>query len=129
MTSPRFTPASSAALPARHGADDRAGRCFSPRLSAMSGVTACTVTPSCARVTLPLVRSCSMTFFAMFDRNREADADVAVVARQNLRVDADQLAFGVDERAAGVAVVDRRVGLQEVLVAAVADGRSTAPWR
>src|SRR5438876_497790 len=54
-------------------------------------------------------------------RNREADADVAVVAREDLRVDPDQLALRVDERAARVAVVDRRVGLEEVLVAAVAD--------
>ena len=32
----------------------------------MSDVTFCTETPSCARVTLPFVRSCSITFFAMF---------------------------------------------------------------
>ncbi len=36
---------------------------------------------------------------------------------------------GVDERAAGVAVVDRRVGLQEVLIAAVAARPSSAPSR
>ena len=33
----------------------------------MSDVTCCTVTPSCERVTLPFVRSSSMTCFAMFD--------------------------------------------------------------
>ena len=40
--------------------------------------------------------------------------------RQNLRGDADQLAVGRHQRAAGVAAVDRRIGLQEVLIAAVA---------
>ena len=62
-----------------------------------------------------------MTLRRHVRRNREADADVAAGARQDLRVDADQLALGVHQRAARVAVVDRRVGLQEVLVAAVAD--------
>ena len=50
-------------------------------------------------------------------------------ARHDLRVDADQLALGVHQRAARVAVVDRRVGLQEVFVAAVAARRSTVPSR
>ena len=58
-----------------------------------------------------------MTLLRHVRRNREADADVAAGARQDLRVDADQLALRVHQRAAGVAVVDRRVGLQEVLVA------------
>ena len=39
---------------------------LSPRLSAMSDVTGCTVTPSCARDT-PGLRSWSMTWRAMFD--------------------------------------------------------------
>ena len=59
-------------------------------------------------------------------RNRKTDPDVAVRGRQDLRVDADQLALRVDERAAGVAVVDRRVGLQEVLEAAVAGAGGAA---
>ena len=52
------------------------------------------------------------------DRHREADADAAVAAAAaggDLRVDADDLAGRVDERAAGVAGVDRRVGLQHVV--------------
>src|SRR5690349_23311745 len=46
------------------------------------------------------------------DRDREADADVAVAspAGLDLRVDADHFAGGVDQRPAGVARVDRRVG-------------------
>ena len=87
-------------------------------------MTGCTVTPSCDRVDLAVgLRSCSITWLRHVRRDGEADPDVAVRARQDLRVDADQLALGVHERAAGVAVIDRRVGLQEVLVAAVADGR------
>ena len=43
--------------------------------------------------------------------HREADALAAAGARLDLLVDADHAAVGVDERAAGVAGVDRRVGL------------------
>src|SRR5580658_9702207 len=50
-------------------------------------------------------------------RDGEADADVAAAARQNRGVDADQLAAQIDQRAAGVARIDRGVGLDEVLVA------------
>ena len=59
-------------------------------------------------------------------RHREADADVAARRRQDLRVDADQLARGVHERAAGVALVDRRIGLQEVFIASVAEAGRAA---
>ena len=55
-------------------------------------------------------------------RDREADADVAallVAAGRDLRVDADHLAVRVEQRAAGVAGVDRRVGLDPAL-----DGRA-----
>ena len=40
------------------------------------------------------------------------------------RVDADELAAQVDERAAGIAGVDRRIGLDEVLVALRVDAAS-----
>src|SRR5581483_2361490 len=53
-------------------------------------------------------------------RNREADADVASVRRQNLRVDPDQLAARVHQRPARVALVNGRIGLEEVLEAAAA---------
>ena len=54
-------------------------------------------------------------------RHREADADVAARRPDDRGVDADQLAAQVDERAAGVAGVDRGVGLDELLVAVGAD--------
>jgi hypothetical protein len=51
------------------------------------------------------------------DRDREADADVAAGGTDDRRVDADELALEVDERAARVARIDRGVGLDEMLVA------------
>ena len=51
-------------------------------------------------------------------RDGEADAEVALltgVAGRNLRVDADHLAARVEQRPAGVAVVQRGVGLDRVL--------------
>ena len=50
-------------------------------------------------------------------RNGEADALIAFrPVRQDGGVDADQFAAVVDQRAAGVAGVNRRVGLNEVLI-------------
>jgi hypothetical protein len=48
-------------------------------------------------------------------RNGEADAQRTAAGRQDGRVDADQAPGGVDERAAGVAGIDRGIGLDEVL--------------
>ena len=48
-------------------------------------------------------------------RDREPDADVGAGVAGDLRVDADHLAGRVEERAAGVAVVDRGVGLDRVV--------------
>jgi hypothetical protein len=50
-------------------------------------------------------------------RYRETDPYVAPSLRENLRRHAYQLAFQVDERSARIAPVDRRVGLQKILVA------------
>ncbi len=52
------------------------------------------------------------------DRYGEADSDVAAGARQDGRIDADQLAAQIHQRAAGVAGIDRGVGLDEILIAA-----------
>ena len=54
-------------------------------------------------------------------RNGEADADIAAGLRQNLRVDADELSARVHQRAARIPVIDWRVGLEKILVAAVAN--------
>ena len=70
-----------------------------------------------------------MTFFAMFAGIAKPMPMLPPDGRQDLRVDADQLAARVDQRAAGVALVDRRVGLDEVLEAAVARAASRVPSR
>src|SRR5207302_5981035 len=57
-------------------------------------------------------------------RDREADADVAAGAREYRGVDPDQLAAQVHQRAAGVARIDRGVGLNEVLEAVGVDPRA-----
>ena len=54
-------------------------------------------------------------------RHREPDALIAAALREDRGVDADQLAACADQRAARVARIDRRVGLDEVLVGGDAD--------
>ena len=49
------------------------------------------------------------------DRYREADADVPAAATLDLRVDADHAALRVEQGAAGVALVQRGVGLDDVV--------------
>ena len=51
----------------------------------------------------------------------EADADGAAGRRVDRGVDADDLAGQVEHRAAGIAAVDRRVGLEEVVIGAGVD--------
>ena len=50
-------------------------------------------------------------------RDREPDAERAAGLRVDRAVDADQVAGGIDQRAAGIARIDRRVGLDEILEA------------
>ena len=57
-------------------------------------------------------------------RHGEADALIAAALAEDAGVDADQLAARVDQRAAGVARIDRRVGLDEVLVVGEAHVRA-----
>ena len=62
------------------------------------------------------------------DWNRETDAFGSGVLRQDGRVDADELAAAVDERTPGVAGIDGRVGLDEVLEShQLVESRD--PWR
>ena len=67
------------------------------------------------RTTRPLVRISLITPRTRFTGNREADAFDAEILGQHRGVDADEFAIGIDQRAAGVADVDGRVGLDEVL--------------
>src|SRR5439155_8715031 len=59
------------------------------------------------------------------DRDREADALRAAVLRIDRTVDADQIAPRVDQRTAGIAQIDRRIGLNEILEAIDAQMVST----
>ena len=61
-------------------------------------------------------------------RHGEADPLIAAALAEDAGVDADQLAARVDQRAARVARVDRRVGLDEVLVVGEAR-RWRGRWR
>src|SRR5438034_10879214 len=54
-------------------------------------------------------------------RDRERDADAAAGRRIDRRVDAHHLAFGVEGRATGVALVHGRVDLDEIVVRTAAD--------
>ena len=54
-------------------------------------------------------------------RDREGDADRAAGRREDRGVDADHIAFDVEGRAAGIALVHRRVDLDEVVIGAGAD--------
>ena len=53
--------------------------------------------------------------------NGEGDADRAAGRREDRGVDADHIAVDVEGRAAGIALVDRRVDLDEVVIRAGAD--------
>ena len=54
-------------------------------------------------------------------RDREPDADAAARRREDGGVDADQLALHIEKRSAGIAAVDRRVGLDEIVIGAGVD--------
>src|SRR5258708_5385001 len=60
-------------------------------------------------------------------RNGEADAHRAARAREDRGIDADEIARGVDQRAAGIARVDGGIGLDEVLEGV--DAQARAPER
>ena len=98
-----------------------AGR-LSPRLSAISGVTACSRAPSQGRFTaLPPPCAEATTTLHHVGRDGEADALRAAGAREDRGVDADQPAAKIDQRAAGIAGIDGGIGLDEELIVGDAD--------
>ena len=77
----------------------------------MVGVIVCMLMPISCRRSCPYCFSCRNTVRAVALGNREAEPFVASRLRHDERVDADDFAADVDERTAGVAGIDRRVGL------------------
>ncbi len=122
MTSPVLMPARAAGPPeATFATSAPLGR-LSPRLSAISGVTSCSLAPSQGRLTAALPpRAEATTTLHHVGRNRKSDALRAARARIDRGIDADQFAGQVDQRAAGIARIDRRVSLDEEAVIADAD--------
>ena len=84
-------------------------------VSAISGVRSRGSTPIQPRVTWPSLSSASITWRAVSTGMAKPMPRLPPLRRVDGGVDADQPAFGVDQRAARVAGVDGRVGLDEVL--------------
>ena len=98
-----------------------AGR-LRPRLSAISGVTACSLAPE----PRPLDRGAAALrrgdhHLHHVGGNGEADALRAARAREDRGVDADEPPAEIDQRAARIAGIDGGVGLDEELVVGDAD--------
>ena len=120
MTSPPLNPAFSAGAAGLHALDYDAVRC--PRdfnVIWLVPRSSWKLTPMDPRVTRPLLTIWSYTLNRCCGRHRKPDAFVAPSASNDGRVDADDLPGDVDQRAAGVARIDGRVGLQEALELAV----------
>ena len=109
MTSPSFTPASLAGVPDVTPETYAPVSTERPRSFAAARVTVTVVTPRNAGLR-PSRRS-SMTGSCPRDRDGEADVLRRLRVRDR-RVDPEHLAVGVEERAARVARVDGRVGLE-----------------
>ena len=84
-----------------------------PKASANCAFTSWICTPMRPRVTLPVLTSCCAHVVGHVDRDGERDAHVAAAAAVDLRVDADDFAVEIEQRAAGVAGIHRDVGLDE----------------
>ena len=62
----------------------------------------------------PLIEAFHGAARARLTGHGETDAFVAAAVLSDPSIDADQPAFGVHERAAGIAMVDGRIGLDEI---------------
>ena len=123
--SPVFSPARAAGLfRATLATSAPAGR-FRPRLSAISGVTACSLAPSHGRFTAlpPLLRGSDddRTMLAGMAKPMPCEPPerekIAVLTPTSRPVE-------IDQRAAGIAGIDRGIGLDEELIVGDADLRA-----
>ena len=90
-------------------------------MSAMSGVTDWISTPIQPRVDGAVFLQLLDDVLHHVARDRKTDADAAARGREDRGVDADDLAFLVEGRAARVAVIHRGVDLQEIVIGPRAD--------
>ena len=121
MTSPASIPALAAGLPACGWSTIAPSAFFMPRLSAMPAVTGWICTPSQPRVTWPCSLSWATTIFAVsagmskpMPTEPPDGEKIAVLTPITLPSD-------VERRSAGIALVDRRVDLDVVVIGAGAD--------
>ena len=82
----------------------------------MSSVTDWILTPSQPRRTSPILLQLLDDARDRIGRHGKADADRSAGRRDDRRVHADDFAVHVEQRTARVALVDRRVGLQVVVI-------------
>ena len=87
----------------------------------MSAVTGWIWTPIQPRVTVAVSLQLRDDRLDGVGRNVEGDADSAAGRREDRGVDADHVAVDVEGRAAGIALVDGRIDLDEVVIGAGAD--------
>src|SRR5262249_5673574 len=127
MTSPERMPALAAGLSACGSVTSAPSV---PRVSAMSVVARWICTPRQPRLNLPaepaaadhaLVLELGDDRLHRLGRNIKGDADRSARRREDRGVDPDDVAVHVEGRAAGIAFVDRRVNLDEVVVRAGAN--------
>ena len=125
IRSDSFSPARAAGLPARDVGDQRAGGNAKPQR--LGDLGRHRLQPGAEP--RPLHRLAAALGGGDHDAHhvggdRKADALRAAGAREDRGVDADELAGHVDQRAAGIAGVDRGIGLDEELVVGDADLRA-----
>ncbi len=125
MTSPALIPAFSAADPSTTCDTSAPCTLFArSMLSAISGVSVWMLTPSTPRFTSPYLMSWFITIFIMLDGIAKPMPMLPPVRDRIAELMPTSSPVEVDQRAARVARVDRRVGLDEVLVALRVDARA-----
>src|SRR5262249_56580174 len=102
--------------------DQRPLRAFGPHRLRQLGRQLLDRRPQPAARPVALLLELGHQLLGRVDRDGEADADVAAALAEDRGVDADDVAVLVEQGAARVAGIDRRVGLDEVVVGPLADG-------
>ncbi len=123
-TSPRFNPARSADPFACRSVTIAPFTSGSRKILPRSGVTSCVDAPRNPRTTRPVLMRLCMAAPGHIAGNRKADADASAGGTGNGRIDPHHFAIDIDQRSAGVAWVDRRIGLNKIFKVGDADIRT-----